>query len=219
MRIYIILTNSASVSISDLEVKCYTVAFCKLRYQFCNRKKFRSQFITSNRIACRVCSGYTAWWRVLEFEMINTKIEKLCWLFVLLQLHESKKRYLNVKAVIISYRGKPIKMQQCIKLLLFLILYKDQHVSGHTPPIIRSLKLHNQPLVLHTWNVVGRVVVGQRPTTAHPTTFHVCKSRGCFCSFRLLVMGGVWPETCWASFKIRNNKILIHCCIFLGFSL
>jgi len=33
-------------------------------------------------------------------------------------------------------------------------LYKAQHVSGDTPPIIRSLKLHWQPLVYHTWKVV-----------------------------------------------------------------
>jgi len=44
---------------------------------------------------------------------------------------------------------KPNKMQQCIKILLFLILNEAQHVSGDTPPIIRSLKLHKQPLVLH----------------------------------------------------------------------
>jgi hypothetical protein len=43
----------------------------------------------------------------------------------------------------------PNKMQQCIKILLFLILNKTQHDSGDTPPIIRSLKLHKQPLVLH----------------------------------------------------------------------
>jgi hypothetical protein len=100
-----------------------------------------------------------------------------------------------------------------IKILLFLILNEARHVSGDTPSIIRSLKLHRQPLVLHTWKVVGRAVVGR------PTTFHVCKTRGCLCSFRLLMMGGVSPETCRASFKIRNNKILIHCCILLGFSL
>ena len=40
-------------------------------------------------------------------------------------------------------------------------LYKAQQVSGDTPPIIRSLKLHWQPLVFHTWKVVGRVVVGR----------------------------------------------------------
>jgi len=36
-------------------------------------------------------------------------------------------------------------------------LHKAQHVSGDTPPIIRSLKLHWQSLVFHTWEVVGRV--------------------------------------------------------------
>jgi hypothetical protein len=50
---------------------------------------------------------------------------------------------------------KPNKMQQCIKILLFLILNEAQHVSGDTPPIIRSLKLHKQPLVLHTWKALG----------------------------------------------------------------
>jgi len=40
-------------------------------------------------------------------------------------------------------------MQQYIKILLFLILNEAQHVSGDTPPIIRSLKLRKQPLVLH----------------------------------------------------------------------
>jgi hypothetical protein len=37
-------------------------------------------------------------------------------------------------------------------------LYEAQHVLGDTPPIIKSLKLHWQPLVFHPWKVVGRVV-------------------------------------------------------------
>jgi hypothetical protein len=52
-------------------------------------------------------------------------------------------------------------MQQCFKILLFLILNEARHVSGDTPFIIRSLKLHKQPLVLHMWKVVGRAVVGR----------------------------------------------------------
>jgi hypothetical protein len=40
-------------------------------------------------------------------------------------------------------------------------VYEAQHVSGYTPPIIMSLKLHKQPLVCHTWKVVGRAVVGR----------------------------------------------------------
>ena len=39
-------------------------------------------------------------------------------------------------------------------------LYEAQHVSGDTQPIIWSLKLHWKPLVLHSWNIVGRVVGG-----------------------------------------------------------
>jgi len=49
-------------------------------------------------------------------------------------------------------------MQQCIKILLFLVLNEAQHVSGNTPSIIRSLKLHKQPLVLHMWKVRCAVV-------------------------------------------------------------
>jgi len=105
---------------------------------------------------------------------------------------------------------------------IFIIpyLYEAQHVSGDTPPIIRSLKLHWQPLVFYTWKVVGRVVGGrchahwawQRPPTTRPTTFHVWKNRGCQCSFRLLMVGGVSPETCWASYKygIINFDTLLH---------
>jgi len=40
-------------------------------------------------------------------------------------------------------------------------LYEAQHVSGDTPPIVRSLKLHWQPLVFHMWKVVGCVSGGR----------------------------------------------------------
>jgi hypothetical protein len=33
---------------------------------------------------------------------------------------------------------------------IILYLYETQHVSGDTPPIIRSLKLHWQPLIFHS---------------------------------------------------------------------
>jgi len=44
------------------------------------------------------------------------------------------------------------------------------------------------------------------------TTFHIWKTRGCQCSFRLLMMGGVSPETRWASCKYRivNFDTLLH---------
>ena len=46
-------------------------------------------------------------------------------------------------------------MQQCIRIFIIPYLYEAQIVSGDTPPIIRSLKLHWQPLVFRTWKVVG----------------------------------------------------------------
>jgi len=57
----------------------------------------------------------------------------------------------------------------------------------------------------------------QRPPTTRPTTFHIRKTRGCQCSFRLLMMGGVSPETYWASYKygiIKFWYIVASCWIF-----
>jgi len=117
---------------------------------------------------------------------------------------------------------------RCNNVSKFIIpyLYKAQHVSGDTPPNISSLKLHWQPLVFHTWKVFGHVAGGrcqaqcawQRPPTTRPTTFQVWKPRGCQCSFRLLMMGGVSPEKCWALYKygIINFDTMLH---LVGFSL
>jgi len=129
---------------------------------------------------------------------------------------------LTMKTVCTFHKENPNKMQQCIKIFIIPYLYEAQHVSGDTPPIIRRLKLHWRPLVFHTWKVVGRVV-GRR-CQAHcawhrPLTFHVWKTRRCQRSFRFLMMSGVSPETCWASYKYGIIKILIHCCILLDFSL
>jgi len=104
-------------------------------------------------------------------------------------------------------------------------LYEAQDVLGDTPPIIRSLNLHWQSLVLHAWKVVGRVDGGrcqaqcarQRPPSTRPTTFHTWKTRGYQCRFRLLMMGGVSPKTCWASYKygiIKFWYIFASCWIF-----
>jgi hypothetical protein len=64
---------------------------------------------------------------------------------------------------------KPNKMQECFKILIYLVLYEAQHVSGDTPSNISTLKLHWQPLVLHTSKFVGRAVVGRRQVAYEPT--------------------------------------------------
>jgi hypothetical protein len=63
-----------------------------------------------------------------------------------------------------------------LKLYYSLFLNKTQHVSEETPPIIRSLKLHKQPLVLHAWKVVGREVVGCCQVAHYLTTPNNCMS-------------------------------------------
>jgi len=106
-------------------------------------------------------------------------------------------------------------------------LYEAQHVSGDTPHIIRSLKLHWQPLVFHTWKVVGRVAGGSCqaqyvPDNVHhlhvqqPSTYEKPEAA----SVVLAPDDGRCIARNMLSFiQIRNNKILIHCCIFLDFSL
>ena len=56
------------------------------------------------------------------------------------------------------------------------------------------------------WTLSGTYCAWQRPPTTLPTTFHVWKTRGCLCSFRLLMMGGASSETCWASYKYGTIK-------------
>jgi hypothetical protein len=50
---------------------------------------------------------------------------------------------------------------QHVSTFIIHYLYEAQHVSDDTPPIIRSLKLHWQPLGFHMWKVVGHVVGGR----------------------------------------------------------
>jgi hypothetical protein len=67
------------------------------------------------------------------------------------------------------------KIQQNVTMYQnFIIpyLYEAQHVSGDIPPIIRSLKLHWQPLVFYTWRVVGRVVGGRCQVHTVPENVH-----------------------------------------------
>jgi hypothetical protein len=113
---------------------------------------------------------------------------------------------------------KKIQQDATVYQTFFVLpyLYEAQHVSCDTPPIIRSLKLHWQPLVFHMWGVV--YCAWQCPPSVRPTTPHVWKTRGCQCRFRLLVMGGASPEICWASYKYGSTKkcwyIVAYCWIF-----
>ena len=58
------------------------------------------------------------------------------------------------------------------KNVIILYLHEAQHVSGDTPPIIRSLKMHWQPLAFHTWKVIGRAVGGRCQAQYVPDNVH-----------------------------------------------
>ena len=95
-----------------------------------------------------------------------------------------------------------------------LIMFRATH-----GPSSGALKLHWQPLVFHTWKVVGRVGGGrcqahcawQQPSTyENPEAASAVLGR--------LMMGVVSPETCWASYKygvIKFCYIVASCWIFL----
>ena len=68
------------------------------------------------------------------------------------------------------------------------------------------------------WTLSDTYSAWQCPPTTRPTAFHVWKTRGCQCSFRLLIMGDVSPETCWALYKygiIKFWYIVAYCWTFL----
>jgi len=102
--------------------------------------------------------------------------------------------------------------QQCIKFYYYLFIWIStcfgQHTVHHQEPktaLAASGFSYMEgcwtcgywPLSVRVWNLYS---TWQRPATTRLTTIHVCKTRGCQCSFRLLMMGGVSPETCRASY-------------------
>jgi len=56
-------------------------------------------------------------------------------------------------------------------------------------------------ITIEGWHKVRRSVPDKvhQPHVQQPSTYE--KPENCQCSFRLLMMGGVSPETCWASYK------------------
>jgi len=69
-------------------------------------------------------------------------------------------RFVDPCIIVQFIKRNPTRCSSVSKVFIVPYLYDAQHVSDDTPLIIRSLKLHWKPLVLHTWQVVGRVVGG-----------------------------------------------------------
>jgi hypothetical protein len=126
----------------------------------------------------------------------------------------------------VIHKEKSNKMQQCIKILLFHIymklnMFRATHTAHHNEPktamAASGFSYVEGCWTCSWWTVSGTVCAWQRPPTTRPTTFHVWKTRGCQCSFRLLMMGLVSPETCSALYKyeIKIWCSVASCWIFL----
>ena len=101
---------------------------------------------------CQKCPYWVQIEPVLARIMLNS-LKRIAWcMYRLLQSFETP----HVRFV----QKQPTRCNSVSKFIISY-LYEAQHVSGDTPPIIRSLKLHQRPLVLYTWKVVGRVVGGR----------------------------------------------------------
>ena len=106
--------------------------------------------------------------------------------------------------------------------LYFIFIWSStrfgRHAAHHQEPKTAlpapSFAYVESCLTCNFWTLSGRV---QGPATTHPTTLHVFKTRGCYCSFKLLMMGDVSPETCWTSNKYEIKNIwytVAFCWIF-----
>jgi len=118
---------------------------------------------------------------------------------------------------------KSNKMQKLSKYFYSIFIWSSacfgRHTAHHQEPKT-ALAASGYSYVEGCWTCSWWTLSGTLcPPTTRSTTFHVWKIRGCQCSFGLLMMGGVSPETCWASYKYGIIKVLIYCCILLDFSL
>jgi hypothetical protein len=97
---------------------------------------------------------------------------------------------------------KSNKMQHCIKIYYSIFMWSSTCFGQHTA--------HNQePKTALAASGLYMLSVSSN----HTSNILPCiQTRGCQCSFRFLIMGGVSPETCWASHKygIINFDTMMH---------
>ena len=96
------------------------------------------------------------------------------------------------------------KFQQdaIVSKFYFSYLYEARHVSGDTPSIIRSLKLHWQPLVFHTWKIVWMCswwTLSNNYTSKQPSTYEKPEAASA-------VLGSWW----WAMCRPKHVELHIN---------
>ena len=117
------------------------------------------------------------------------------------------------------HKEKTNKMQQCIQILLLHIYMKLNmlrwHTANHQEPKIAlaaSDVSYMEGCWAWSWWTLSGTVCLTTSTNYTSDNLPRMKNRGCQCSFRLMMMGGVSPETCWGSYKhvIIKFDTLLH---------
>jgi hypothetical protein len=100
-----------------------------------------SSCLSQRKGVCQGCGLYLYFFNILTNNTEYLDIQGIC--------------SLVISGLIISGLFIQKNPTNCNSVSKFIIpyLYETQHVSGNTPPIIRSLKLYWRPLVLRTWKV------------------------------------------------------------------
>ena len=136
------------------------------------------QFIQERLIESGKTSYYLTKWSILPKQVLTKSTMAGCASDLVSDSRDQWKKHLvegNTKMCL--HKEKFNEIQQFIKICIILYLYEAQHVSDDTPPIIGSLKLHWQPLVFHTWKVVGRVVWWTLSGTVCSWWWAVCRPK------------------------------------------
>ena len=111
---------------------------------------------------------------------------------------------------------KSNKLQQCIKIYFIFIwsaICFGQHTVHHQEPKT-ALAGSGFAYVEGCWPCSCWTLTAS--SNYKSNNLPRMKTRSCQCSFRLLMMGGVSPETCWASYKyeIKFWYTVASCWIF-----
>jgi len=151
--------------------------------------------------------------------IVRSRVSSIKWEYPLLSLRSSNS-FLRLLPCLPITSIRPCifpsvtrcRRQFHIYIYIYIYIYEAQHVSGDTPPIIRSLRLHYQPLVLNTWRVVGRVVAGRRQAclpdsvqqlhVQQPTTYAKPEAASA-------VLGSWWLAVC------RPKHVELHIYIYI----
>jgi hypothetical protein len=131
---------------------------------------------------------------VIHFTPLNAELNLICCSLTLLGTH----RILHVSRIRVKLLFHWLQFPHASPMSFFMNI-STKFVNGKNLNIRRKFTKK----IEQDTTVAGRCQrpattrpATTRPATTRPTTLHVRKTRGRYCNFRLLMMGGVSPEIC-----------------------